>query len=125
MSRWIIAFSDRTRLLKDSSKIEGIYFNESGTHADLVDKRIACDEADVKKLLQQIQLFKPFGRTCEELILFQEMMWHPIKFKMTFYQLQCVVRSFSQTLLKSDCYLIRVVIFTIRSPKTNPKHWLI
>ena len=125
MSRWIIAFSDRTRLLKVSSKMAGIYFNESGTHADLGDKRIARDEVDVKKLLQQIQLFKPFGRTCEELILFQQMMWRPKKFKITFYQVQCVVRSFSQTLLKSDCYLIRVVIFTIRSPRTNPKHWLI
>ena len=44
--------------------------NQIYTHADLGDKRIARDEADVKKLVQQIQLFNPFGRTCEELILF-------------------------------------------------------
>ena len=70
MSRWIIAFSDRTRLLKDISKMALISF-------------------------------------------------------ILFYQLQCVVESFSQTLVKSDCYLIRLVIFTIRAPKTNPKHLLI
>ena len=69
MSRWIIAFIDRTRLLEDISKMAGISFNEPGTHADLGDKRIAPrDEADVKILVKQIQLFNPFRRTCEERI---------------------------------------------------------
>ena len=46
----------------------GFFFTESGTHADLGDNRITRDEADVKKLVQQIQLFNPFGRTREEQI---------------------------------------------------------
>ena len=41
MSQWMIAFSDRTQLLKCISKMAGISFNEPGTHADLGDKWIA------------------------------------------------------------------------------------
>ena len=51
-------------------QMAGISFNESGTHAEFGDKRIARDEADVRKLIQQIHIFNPFGRTCEELICF-------------------------------------------------------
>ena len=55
------------------------------------------DEADVKKLVQQIKLFNPFGRTCEELIFISTNAVASNEIRMTFYQLQCVVQSFSQT----------------------------
>ena len=100
------------------SKMAGNSFNESGTHADLGDKRIARGEAGVKKLVQQIQLFNPIGRTCEELIFIStnDVASNEIKNDI----LSVTMRS-SELLTN----LTRLVIFTIRSPKTDPKHLLI
>ena len=77
---------------------------------------------DVKKLVQQIQLFNPFGRTCEELFFISTDDVASNEIRNDILSVTMRGSQHLTNLLKNDCYLSRLVIFTMLSPKTNPKH---
>lgn len=68
LNRWMITFSDRARLSNDIRKMVGITRDGSRSHGDRSSSRMKRDEADVKKLEEQIVQFNPFNRQGGELV---------------------------------------------------------
>jgi hypothetical protein len=68
LNRWMITFSDRASLSNDVRQMVGMTRKESRSRGDRSSQRMKRDEADVKKIEEQLQRFNPFDRQNDDLV---------------------------------------------------------